>query len=68
MSALLKPAHHTSRPRPNCRTGEPDRALSALMTEMPQEVAVKALANGQPFAGAAFNVTLATSKNGLSVF
>jgi len=37
------------------------------MIEMPEEVAVKAFADGEPFAGAAFNVTLATTKNGLSL-
>jgi hypothetical protein len=35
------------------------------MVEMPDEVAIKALVDGEPFAGAAFNVTLATTKNGL---
>jgi hypothetical protein len=32
---------------------------------MPEEVAVKALADGEPFSGAAFNVRIPTTKNAL---
>jgi len=45
----------------------PIRRYARVMVEMPEEVAVMALANGEPLAGAAFNVTLATTKNGLGL-